>query len=165
MVGREIKEKFPHVECQKGKKVFEVRNLNAGKMVRNINFSVYEGEIVGFAGLMGAGRTETTRAIFGVDAKESGEIYVDGEEIKINCPMDAIRNGVVLAPEDRKKDGLCTKLSIRQNLVLPNLDMVCNQFGVISSKKEEELCSKAVQNLKIKTPNVEIDSGNLSGGN
>ncbi|MDE5719014.1 MAG: sugar ABC transporter ATP-binding protein, partial [Lachnospiraceae bacterium] len=107
MVGREIKEKFPRVECRKGKKIFEVKNLNAGKMVRDINFSVYEGEIVGFAGLMGAGRTETTRAIFGVDPKESGEIYVDDKKIDIKCPMDAIRNGVVLAPEDRKKDGLC----------------------------------------------------------
>lgn len=97
MVGREIKEKFPRVECPKGKKVFEVKNLNAGRMVRDINFSVYEGEIVGFAGLMGAGRTETTRAIFGVDQKESGEIYVDGKLIDIKCPMDAIRNGVVLA--------------------------------------------------------------------
>lgn len=165
MVGREIKEKFPHVECKKGKKVFEVKNLNAGKMVRDINFSVYEGEIVGFAGLMGAGRTETTRAIFGVDPKDSGEIYVDGKQVRITCPMDAIKNGVVLAPEDRKKDGLCTKLSIRQNLALPNLDWVCNKFGVINSSKEEALCEKAVQDLKIKAPNVEIDSGNLSGGN
>lgn len=165
MVGREIKEKFPRVECPKGKKVFEVKNLNAGRMVRDINFSVYEGEIVGFAGLMGAGRTETTRAIFGVDPKDSGEIFVDGKQVEIKCPMDAIRNGVVLAPEDRKKDGLCTKLSIRQNLALPNLDLVCNKLGVINSKKEEELCEKAVSNLLIKTPNVEVDSGNLSGGN
>lgn len=165
MVGREIKEKFPRVECKKGKKVFEVKNLNAGKMVRNINFSVYEGEIVGFAGLMGAGRTETTRAIFGVDPKESGEIYVDDKKIEIKCPMDAIKNGVVLAPEDRKKDGLCTKLSIRHNLTLPNLDIVCNKLGVVDSKKEEALCDKAVVDLKIKAPNVEVDSGNLSGGN
>lgn len=165
MVGREIKEKFPRVECKKGKKVFEVRNLNAGKMVRNINFSAYEGEIVGFAGLMGAGRTETTRAIFGVDAKESGEIYVDGKPVTIRNPEDAIKNGVVLAPEDRKKDGLCTKLSIRQNLALPNLDLICNRFGVINSRKEDELCKKAVSDLLIKTPNVDIDSGNLSGGN
>ncbi len=165
MVGREIKEKFPRVECKKGKKVFEVKNLNAGKMVRNINFSVYEGEIVGFAGLMGAGRTETTRTIFGVDPKESGEIYVDDRKIEIKCPMDAIKNGVVLAPEDRKKDGLCTKLSIRHNLTLPNLDIVCNKLGVVDSKKEEALCDKAVVDLKIKAPNVEVDSGNLSGGN
>lgn len=136
MVGREIKEKFPRVECKKGKKVFEVKNLNAGKMVRNINFSVYEGEIVGFAGLMGAGRTETTRAIFGVDPKESGEIYVDDKEVEIKCPMDAIKNGVVLAPEDRKKDGLCTKLSIRHNLALPNLDIVCDKLGIINNAKE-----------------------------
>ena len=165
MVGREIKEKFPRVECRKGKKIFEVKNLNAGKMVRDINFSLYEGEIVGFAGLMGAGRTETTRAIFGVDPKDSGEFYVDGKKIEVNCPMDAIRNGVVLAPEDRKKDGLCTKLSIRQNLALPNLDLVCNKMGVINSGKEDALCEKAVKDLRIKTPNVEIDSGNLSGGN
>ena len=165
MVGREIKEKFPRVECRKGKKIFEVKNLNAGKMVRDINFSLYEGEIVGFAGLMGAGRTETTRAIFGVDPKDSGEFYVDGKKIEVNCPMDAIRNGVVLAPEDRKKDGLCTKLSIRQNLALPNLDLVCNKMGVINSGKEDALCEKAVKDLQIKTPNEEIDSGNLSGGN
>lgn len=165
MVGREIKEKFPRVECKKGKKVFEVKNLNAGRMVRDINFSVYEGEIVGFAGLMGAGRTETTRAIFGVDPKESGDIYVDDKKIEVKCPMDAIRNGVVLAPEDRKKDGLCTKLSIRHNLTLPNLDIVCNKLGVVDSKKEEALCEKAVADLKIKTPSVDVDSGNLSGGN
>ena len=165
MVGREIKEQFPRVECKKGKKIFEVKNLNAGRMVRGINFSAYEGEIVGFAGLMGAGRTETTRAIFGVDPKESGEICVDGKEVRIRCPEDAIKNGVVLAPEDRKKDGLCTKLSIRHNLALPNLDLLCNKLGVVSSKKEAELCKKAVSDLKIKTPNVEIDSGNLSGGN
>ena len=133
--------------------------------MKDINFSVYEGEIVGLAGLMGAGRTETTRAIFGADPKESGEIYVDGKEVKIHCPMDAIRHGVVLAPEDRKKDGLCTKLSIRQNLALPNLDLVCTGLGVVSRTKEQKLCDEAVENLRIKTPNVEIDSGNLSGGN
>ena len=91
MVGREIKEQFPRVSCPKGKKIFEVKNLNAGHLVRDINFSLYEGEIVGFAGLMGAGRTETTRAIFGVDPKTSGEIWLDGKEVKITCPMDAIK--------------------------------------------------------------------------
>ena len=112
MVGREIKEKFPRVECEKGKLVLEVKNLNAGRLVRNVGFSLYEGEIVGFAGLMGAGRTETTRAIFGVDQKESGVIVLDGKEVSINKPEDAIKAGIVLAPEDRKKDGLCTKLTI-----------------------------------------------------
>lgn len=165
MVGREIKEKFPRVECPKGKKLFEVKNLNAGKMVRNVNFSVYEGEIVGFAGLMGAGRTETTRAIFGVDPKESGEILLDGKPVDINSPADAIKAGIVLAPEDRKKDGLCTKLPIRENIALPNLDIICNKLGVINRKREDAMCDKAVRDLNIKTPNVEINANNLSGGN
>lgn len=165
MVGREITEQFPRIECEKGKKVFEVRNLNAGRLVRNINFSLYEGEIVGIAGLVGAGRTETTRAIFGIDPKESGEIYLDGQAVTINEPMDAIKAGIVLAPEDRKKDGLCTKLSIRQNLALPNLDIICNKAGIISSKKENELCNKAVNNLLIKTASLDVDAETLSGGN
>ena len=165
MVGREIKEQFPRVSCPKGKKIFEVKNLNAGHLVRDINFSLYEGEIVGFAGLMGAGRTETTRAIFGVDPKTGGEIFLDGKEVKISCPMDAIKAGIVLAPEDRKKDGLCTKLSIRHNLALPNLDLICSKLGVISRKQEDDLCEKAVKDLLIKTPTVEVNAGNLSGGN
>lgn len=165
MVGREIKEKFPRVSCRKGKKILEVRNLNAGHMVRNVNFSLYEGEIVGFAGLMGAGRTETTRAIFGVDPKEGGEIILDGKPVTIRKPEDAIRAGIVLAPEDRKKDGLCTKLSNRHNIALPNLDLICNNFGVINSQKELEMCDRVVENLKVKTPSVEVNTGNLSGGN
>ena len=165
MVGREIKEKFPRVTCKKGKNIFEVKNLNAGRMVRDISFSLYEGEIVGFAGLMGAGRTETTRAIFGIDPKESGQIVLDGREIEIHSPADAIRQGVVLAPEDRKKDGLCTKLSIRHNIALPNLDLLCNRLGVVSHSKENAMCERAVKNLQIKTPSVDVDAANLSGGN
>lgn len=165
MVGREIKEKFPRITCKKGKKIFEVKNLNAGRMVRDINFELYEGEIVGIAGLMGAGRTETTRAIFGVDPKESGEIILDGKQVKISCPMDAIRAGIVLAPEDRKKDGLCTKLSIRDNIALPNLDILCDKIGVVNRKKEKEMSDKAVKDLKIKLPNDLVDAGSLSGGN
>ena len=165
MVGREIKEKFPRVHCEKGKKVLEVKHLNAGRMVRDVSFSSYEGEILGFAGLMGAGRTETTRALFGVDPKESGEIWLDGKEIKISNPMDAIRQGVVLAPEDRKKDGLCVKLSIRSNIELPNLDIACNKLGVVNRKKVTEMVQTAKKNFSIKMPNDEIDAGSLSGGN
>ena len=165
MVGREIKEQFPRVECQKGEKIFEVKHLNAGRIVRDISFSLYAGEIVGFAGLMGAGRTETTRAIFGADPRESGEIFLDGKKITIHTPSDAIKAGIVLAPEDRKKDGLCTKLPIRENIALPNLDLLCNPLGVINRKKEDEMCDKVVQELRIKTPNVEIDAAGLSGGN
>ena len=165
MVGREIKEKFPRISCKKGRKILEVKNLNAGKMVRDVNFELYEGEIVGFAGLMGAGRTETTRAIFGVDPKDSGEIILDGKEIRISNPMDAIKAGIVLAPEDRKKDGLCTKLSIRDNIALPNLDILCDKLGVVDRKKEKAMSDKAAVDLKIKLPNDLVDAGSLSGGN
>lgn len=165
MVGREIKEKFPKVECPVGNEIFRVEHLNAGKMVRDVSFSVREGEIVGIAGLMGAGRTETTRALFGVDPKESGKILLNGKEVRIKRPMDAIRHGIVLAPEDRKKDGLCTKLSIRENISLPNLDIICSRGGVINRKKEKTMTDKAVKDLTIKLPNAEVDAASLSGGN
>ncbi|NLZ68931.1 MAG: sugar ABC transporter ATP-binding protein [Spirochaetales bacterium] len=164
MVGREIKEKFPHLETPVGKTIFTVKNLNAGHLVRNISFDVKEGEILGFAGLMGAGRTETTRAIFGVDAKQEGILILDGNEIKISNPTDAIKQGVVLVPEDRKKDGLCTKLSIRENITLPNLDLIC-KGSVINRKKEKAMVEKAVKDLKIKLPNAEVNAASLSGGN
>lgn len=165
MVGRDIKEKFPRVTCDRGEKILEVKNLNAGRLVRNINLKLYAGEIVGIAGLMGAGRTETTRAIFGVDPKDSGEILLDGKAVRIEKPMDAIRNGIVLVPEDRKKDGLCTKLSIRDNIALPNLDHLCNKIGMINRKKERGMAEKAVTDLKIKLPNIDVNAGSLSGGN
>lgn len=165
MVGREIKEKFPRVQCKKGKCVFEARGLNAGRMVRDVSFQLYEGEIVGFAGLMGAGRTETTRAIFGVDPKESGRLFLDGREVSIRSVEDAIRNGIVLAPEDRKKDGLCTKLSMRENIALPNLDIICDKAGVIRKWREEQMCNEAIANLRIKTAGLDSDAATLSGGN
>lgn len=165
MVGREITEKYPHVECERGAKILEVKGLNAGRMVRDVSFDVYEGEILGVAGLMGAGRTETTRALFGVDAKDSGEIILDGKVVEINKPADAILAGIVLAPEDRKKDGLCTKLSVEDNIALPNLDIVCSKCDVINRKKVGEMVSHAVESLKIKLPNAAVDAGKLSGGN
>ena len=165
MVGREITEKFPRVSCEKGKKIFEVCPLNAGRMVRDVNLELYEGEIVGIAGLMGAGRTETTRAIFGIDPKDGGEIVLDGQTITIKKPIDAIKAGIVLAPEDRKKDGLCTKLSVRDNLALPNLDWICNAIGKVDTKKEKELVDKAVSDLSIKLSTEEINAESLSGGN
>ncbi|WP_304262823.1 sugar ABC transporter ATP-binding protein [Kallipyga massiliensis] len=167
MVGREIKEKFPRIECKKGKKIFEVKNLNAGEMVQNVNLEAFEGEIVGIAGLMGAGRTETTRAIFGADPKTSGEIILDGKPITINKPSDAIKAGVVLVPEDRRKDGLCTKLSIRDNIALPNLDLtrLCNSLGVIDQNQETLMCEETIEGLRIKASSLEIDAGSLSGGN
>lgn len=166
MVGHEIKEKFPHISCERKKKILEVKHLNAGPMVQNVNLDLYEGEIVGIAGLMGAGRTETTRAIFGIDEKESGQIFIDGKEVKITSPADSIKAGLVLAPEDRKKDGLCTRLSIADNIALPNLDMLCSRItGTVNRKREKEMVEKGVKTLKIKMANPGVDAGNLSGGN
>ncbi len=165
MVGRDIKEKYPRVETSKGKKVFEVKNLHAGRLVRDISFSAYEGEIIGIAGLVGAGRTETTRAIFGADSKESGQFFLDGKEIFINKPMDAIRQGVVLAPEDRKKDGLCVKLSVKSNIELPNLDIVSNQGGMVNTRKVDRMVDQSVDNLSIRLPHTEVNAASLSGGN
>ena len=165
MVGREIKEKYPHIETPVGKVVFEVKNLNAGHQVRNVSFSVREGEIVGIAGLMGAGRTETTRAIFGADPKDGGTIILDGKEVKINSPRDAIKAGIVLAPEDRKKDGLCTKLPVRSNISLPNLDLLSDRFGRVFRKKEDDMSHKSVKDLNIKLPSIDTNAQSLSGGN
>ncbi len=165
MVGREIKEKFPQVETELGDVIFEVKNLNAGHLVRDINLTLRAGEIVGIAGLMGAGRTETTRAIFGVDHKTSGSFYLDGEEITINRPIDAIKHGIFLAPEDRKKDGLLTKLSITDNLALPNLSMLSNALGVMSASKQKVLTQKAIEDLHIRLATPLADAGTLSGGN
>ena len=165
MVGREITEKFPRVQCQKGKKIFEIKGLNAGHMVRDINISLYEGEIVGIAGLMGAGRTETTRAIFGVDSKDSGDIILDGKTVQIKKPMDAIKAGIVLVPEDRKKDGLCVKLSVRENLALTNLDWISNPIGIVNRVKENKLANEAVSELNIRLGDLEDNVESLSGGN
>ena len=166
MVGRDIKEKFPRVQTPVGKTVFEVRNLNAGRMVRNVSFQVRAGEIVGIAGLMGAGRTETTRAIFGADPVDSGEILVDGKTVKIHNPRDAIHAGVVLAPEDRKKDGLCTKLSVRHNIALPNLDLISSKvLQVVNASKEKQMVEEATKSFRIKMANAEVNAASLSGGN
>lgn len=165
MVGREITEKFPRIECKRGAKILEVKNLNAGKMVRDVSFDLFEGEILGIAGLLGAGRTETTRAIFGADPKESGQIFLDGREVTIRRPIDAIRQGIMLVPEDRRKDGLCIKLSVQDNIALPNLETLCNRLGVIDRKKENGLTEQSIRNLNIKLPSPNVNVATLSGGN
>lgn len=164
MVGREIKEKFPHLSVEKGRKILEVSNLDAG-MVKDVSFSLYAGEIIGLSGLMGAGRTELVRALFGADPIERGKITLDGEVITIRHPEDAIVHGIVLGPEDRKKEGLCTELSIRENVGLANLDTICNRWGVVRSKVEKDLTGRAIKDLRIKTPSGEQTAKNLSGGN
>ena len=165
MVGREIKEKYPRVECPKGRKLFEVKNLSSGSSVKNVSLELYDGEIVGIAGLVGAGRTELTRAIFGVDAKDDGEIYLDGKALSIDKPADAIEAGVVLVPEDRKKDGLCVRLSVRENIALPNLDAICGSLEVVNREKENDVVERTIKNLSVRLSGLEINAGSLSGGN
>lgn len=165
MVGRDIKEKFPRVETPRADKIFEVQGLNAGRMVRDVSLSVYEGEILGIAGLVGAGRTEVTRAIVGVDPKEGGRLFLDGREIFIRKPMDAISQGVVLVPEDRKRDGLCVKLSVTSNVELPNLDTVSSATGHVHVQKVRDMVRKAIRDLGIRLPGPHVDAASLSGGN
>lgn len=165
MVGREITNQFPRDDVEKGKKVLEVKHLKAGRMVKDISFDAYEGEVLGFSGLVGAGRTETMRALFGADPKDGGEVILEGKTLTINSPADAIRQGIVLAPEDRKKDGLCTGLTIRNNISLPNLDLVCNKIGSINYAKENEMIEKGKSALTIKMANAESLASSLSGGN
>jgi len=164
MVGRNLKEKFPRIECEAGKTILEVKNLNAGKNVRGVSFKVREGEILGFAGLMGAGRTETIRALFGADPKESGTVILDGKTVTVRQPSDSIKAGIFAVPEDRKHDGLCVKLNVIDNLTMPNLDMI-SSLGLINPRKATSLASKMVDNLKIKTPHLQQYVRNLSGGN
>ncbi|HYE83413.1 MAG TPA: sugar ABC transporter ATP-binding protein [Clostridia bacterium] len=164
MVGREIKEKFPTVVCQRGDKLLEVKNL-CSCIINNVSFDLFQGEIIGLAGLIGAGRTELVRTLFGAEAITNGEIYLKGRRLNIKSPMDAIEAGIVLGPEDRKKEGLCTKLSIRENIGLANLDLICSWAGLVDSRKENSLAERAIEMLKIKTPSPEQTVNNLSGGN
>ncbi len=165
MVGREIKEKFPHVNSPRGEKLMEVKHLSAGSAVSDVSFSLYKGEILGFAGLMGAGRTELIRAIFGADPVGAGEILLKGNKLHIGAPRDAIRAGIACVPEDRKKEGLCVELNLRENVGMANLDKTAGPFSTVRIKKEAELTRRAITELKIKATSQTQEAKNLSGGN
>lgn len=144
--------------------VLEVKNLNAGKMVKNISFKVRKGEIVGFAGLMGAGRTETVRAIFGADRLDSGEIFINGKKVTINNPMDAVKYGIGYLSEDRKRYGIILDKTISENTTMAALENFTKGL-FIDHKKEMEITQKYVNDLKTKTPGISAFVKNLSGGN
>lgn len=165
MVGHEIKEKYPRDPAQRGDLILEVKNLKAGRQVRDVSFQAYAGEVLGFAGLVGAGRTETMRAIFGADPLDSGEIILADQTVEIKSPQDAISKHLVLVPEDRKRDGLCTKLSIRENIALPNLDQLLEMLGKVSRTKEKALVDKSKQGLSIRMSSADSAAASLSGGN
>jgi ribose transport system ATP-binding protein len=164
MVGREITEKFPTVTAPRGQELLRVEHL-ASRAVHDVSFSLYKGEILGFAGLMGAGRTELMRAIFGADAMLSGDIILEGKSLRINSPRDAIRHGIVCVPEDRKKEGLCINLPIHENVGLANLDRLTAPLSTIDRAAERLTTQRAIDELKIKTPSQNQYARNLSGGN
>lgn len=144
--------------------VLSVKNLKAGKMVRDVSFDLKKGEILGFSGLMGAGRTETARAIFGADKLESGEIYVKGKKIEIKNPMDAVKAGIGYLSEDRKRYGIVLDKTIAENSTMASLENFTNGM-FIDKIKEKNVAKEYVDKLNTKTPSVETAVINLSGGN
>lgn len=165
MVGRNIQEKFPRIRGERGREKLRVENLSRGRYLRDISFTVHEGEVVGIAGLVGAGRTEAARAIAGADTKDRGSIYLDGEKIRIDSPIDAISHGIGLIPEDRKNQGLVLEMAVRGNITLPILSSFCRQLGFLDSSKESEEVTGLVSTLDIRTPSIDRAVKNLSGGN
>ena len=166
MVGRTIYED-PKTESAVPKDapvVLKVEHLNAGRMVQDVSFELHKGEILGFSGLMGAGRTETARALFGADSKESGDIYINGQKVDIKNPQDAVRLGIGYLSEDRKRYGLVVQKSIAENSTMACLEDYMNG-PFIDKKKEKEFTQKYVEELKTKTPGVDQLVVNLSGGN
>lgn len=164
MVGRKLEEKYPRVETKIGKKLLSVKNIR-NKWVKDCSFELFAGEIVGLFGLVGAGRSELARAIFGADPMEAGEIYLNGNKINITSPSDAISNGIVYIPENRKSEGLAVEMNVMENLSLPSLLEFSNRLGVINKKREKEFCANIVEKLAIKTPSLTEEVKNLSGGN
>ncbi len=144
--------------------VLEARNLNAGREVRNVSFTLRKGEILGFAGLMGAGRTEVARALYGADPRQSGEIYLNGKKVKIRKPEQAVKNGICYLSEDRKRYGLMLDKSVTENTVIASVDDFISA-GIIHDGKMRDASAEFNEKLRTKTPSMEQLLKNLSGGN
>ncbi|HEX2914430.1 MAG TPA: sugar ABC transporter ATP-binding protein [Chloroflexia bacterium] len=165
MVGHEMKEEYLfRAEQQPGQEMFRVEDLRYKDKATPISFKLRQGEILGVAGLVGSGRTETMRAIFGADRKRSGKIFLDGREIKIKNTREAVQHGISLLTEDRKSQGLILNLSCYVNTTITNLPKVTH-FGLVNNRQEKELSAKLAEELNIRTPSVEQLVRNLSGGN
>ena len=163
MVGREVSNVFPKVKVPIGDVVFKVEGLK-GNGFSDISFEVHAGEILGFSGLVGSGRSETMRAIFGLDKLEAGKIYLEGKEIRVRSPREAINQGIAMVNEDRKDYGLCLFRSIRENISLPNLP--ARQKGLLmNQRREKRECEEYSKLLTVKTPSIENNAYSLSGGN
>ena len=166
MVGRVIyEEPKTHSMVPEGAPVvLKVEHLNAGKMVQDVSFELHKGEILGFSGLMGAGRTETARALFGADPKQSGDIYINGEKVTINTPEDAVKHGIGYLSEDRKRFGIVVQKTIAENSTMATLEKYMSGL-FINKGAEKKVAEQYVQELATKTPSVDELVVNLSGGN
>lgn len=163
MVGRELNETYPQNNIQSGEVSLSVRNL-CGNGVEGITFDLHKGEILGFGGLVGAGRTEIMRILFGADLRTGGEAFLDGKPLSMTSPGRSVHEGVALIPEDRKQQGVILNLSILENIILPNLDMVTHGT-IIDQKQEARLTQEQIQSLRIICPSPYQLVRNLSGGN
>jgi ribose transport system ATP-binding protein len=165
MAGHDLPERKTASERAKKEVAMRVQNLRAGEQVRDVSFSVRRGEILGLAGLIGSGRTETLRAIFGADPKESGEIFLDDQPIRIKRPSDAVRAGIGLVPEDRKQNGLLLPQPIRINTTLGTMPRHANRFSWIDSAAETRTTNSFCDQLQVRRASIEQKVAELSGGN
>ncbi|RID84537.1 sugar ABC transporter ATP-binding protein [Peribacillus asahii] len=164
MVGRELEDRFPHREAKPGETVLEIKELSRKGVFNYVNMSVRRGEILGVAGLMGAGRTEIMRALFGVDQADSGEVFIEGKKVSIRQPIDAVKHGLAFITENRKDEGLILDFSVRENIGLPNLGSFAPN-GIVKANEEKQFVEMMVKRLSVKTASPETIIGNLSGGN
>lgn len=165
IAGRDIDNSFPKVHAPHEEILLECRNLNVGKAVRDVSFSVKKGEIVGFCGLMGAGRTEVMRALFGIDRLESGQVFIEGRPVRIKSPQKAIACGLGMITEDRLRMGIVPYLSVKFNMSLAYLYNHCYRLGIVKRKAETVETTKIAKDLGVKTPGMEQQISLLSGGN
>ncbi|SFH54902.1 sugar ABC transporter ATP-binding protein [Pisciglobus halotolerans] len=164
MVGRDLEDYYPEKHAEIGEVVFEAKQLGQEKVFKNISFQVKAGEIVGFSGLMGAGRTEVMRSIFGIDPLDEGELYLEGEKLLIKSPHDAIRKGIGFLTENRKDEGLILEDSICDNISLPSIDGFKKHL-LIDTKAEHDFADMLMKRLNVKAMTREDPASSLSGGN
>ncbi|MFZ5517575.1 MAG: sugar ABC transporter ATP-binding protein [Candidatus Zhuqueibacterota bacterium] len=164
MVGRSLEEEFPMRTPALGENALVIRNLETVNKLRDINLTIRKGEVVGLFGLVGAGRTELARVIFGIDPIHSGQILLEGLPLAIKSPKDAINAGIAFATEDRKTQGLVLSMSVKENMTLPNLKSI-TRFSFIRRRAENEIVHRYIKTMNIKTPGIDQFTMKLSGGN
>lgn len=165
MVGREIGDYYKRQKHTRGKEMLRVEHLCRGKEFQDVSFTAYAGEILGVAGLVGAGRTEVMETVFGARKADSGKVFLRGEEHEFESPKSAIAAGMGLVTEDRRRTGLMLGKSIKENMVLPSLPMHKKKGGFLNAAWENQIAPEMVEKLSVKTPSVDTIIGNLSGGN